>query len=94
MRVAVIETGPQIRLLATPSRASGSRNHQIGVCGSVIAQAHACEAENSRKPSIASHFGLIRVWSLPTTGARPPDSTAIGIMVSAAWVGVSPFTSW
>ncbi len=40
------------------------------------------------------NFGLTRSMSLPASGASPPERSAIGTIISADWVGVSPRTIW
>ena len=46
------------------------------------------------RPVAVMNFGLTRSMTLPTTGASPPEISAIGTIISADWVGVRPRTIW
>ena len=92
--MAVELSGAQMPAFANPSTALGSRKSQMGVSG-CISEAFQNSATDIRtRPAAVMNFGLTRSMILPTTGARPPEITAIGTIISADCVGVRPRTTW
>src|SRR5207244_13040122 len=93
LRVVAFETGPQMKPLATPWRALGSRNIQMGVSGFRSVEVQNSAPDRQTRPKAANQRGLMRSINLPTKGASAPESTAMGIMSNADCVGVSPRTT-
>ena len=92
--MAVELSGAQMPALAKPSTALGSRNSQMGVSGCIRRAFQNSATDIRTRPVAVMNFGLTRSMIRPTTGASPPEISAIGTIISADWVGVRPRTIW
>jgi hypothetical protein len=93
-RVAVELRGAQMPAFAKPSTALGSRNSHTGVSGCMSAEFQNSATAMSSSPAAVMYLGCTRSTNLPTTGARPPEISAIGTIMRADCVGVMPRTIW
>src|SRR6478672_2392024 len=87
LRVAVVLNGAQMPALAKPRTALGSRNNRMGVSGCISRPFQTRATAINVRPPAARYFGLTRSTILPTTGAMPPEISAMGTIRSADWVG-------
>src|SRR6476620_2404813 len=94
LRVAVAARGAHMNALATPMRAIGSSSIHVLLSTVVARLSQNSEAEQSASPKAVIVRGCMRSVSLPATGARAPDRTAIGTSSRADLVGVMPRTTW
>src|ERR1044072_480882 len=88
LRVALVANGAQTPALPTPSNATGSTICQAETSGVITRLNQNSEAEKSSSPVTVIVRGCTVSTRRPTTGARAPDSTAIGMKSRADFVGV------
>ncbi len=91
-RLAVVVSGPQTKLLATPNSAAATRSCHVcdpGVISSAIATMTRLRLMS---PVPANARGCIRSTNRPTGRASRIETTAWGAKSSAACVGSSPRT--
>src|SRR5699024_6673374 len=92
LRVAVVVSGDQTNPCPTPSIVSGASSVPTAVSGCITADNHTNPPQKHASPKPARLRGCARSASLPTNGARMPESPATGTINSAARSGDSPST--
>ena len=92
--MTVVEMGAHIAALASPMTALGSSSQPIATSGDSMPAYQNSETASRTIPVTATFRGFTRSMSLPTMGASPPESSAIGTSMSADCVGVRPRTVW